>query len=182
MSANSSNSSLVSNPSVSTFLNACPCGSGIGVDSCCLPIIGGRKEPLTAEELLRARYTAFARGEIDYIISSHHSRTRAEIKRDEVEDWSKNSKWLGLHIRQTEGGSPQDNEGVIIFCAQYEADGETQEHWERALFEKEDGKWKFLDAQGIQTGTYKRPEPKIGRNDPCPCGSGKKFKKCCAVA
>lgn len=26
---------------------------------------------------------------------------------------------------------------------------------------------------------YVRPEPKIGRNDPCPCGSGKKYKKCC---
>ena len=25
----------------------------------------------------------------------------------------------------------------------------------------------------------KRSEPKVGRNDPCPCGSGKKFKKCC---
>ena len=26
---------------------------------------------------------------------------------------------------------------------------------------------------------YKRQEPKVGRNDPCPCGSGKKYKKCC---
>jgi uncharacterized protein len=26
----------------------------------------------------------------------------------------------------------------------------------------------------------RRPGPKVGRNDPCPCGSGKKFKKCCA--
>jgi len=26
--------------------------------------------------------------------------------------------------------------------------------------------------------TYVREEPKIGRNDPCPCGSGKKYKKC----
>ena len=26
---------------------------------------------------------------------------------------------------------------------------------------------------------YKRTGPKIGRNDPCPCGSGKKHKKCC---
>ncbi|WP_368490558.1 tetratricopeptide repeat protein [Clostridium sp. BJN0013] len=32
--------------------------------------------------------------------------------------------------------------------------------------------------QGIQD-TYIREEPKIGRNDPCPCGSGKKYKKCC---
>ena len=27
-----------------------------------------------------------------------------------------------------------------------------------------------------------RSEPKIGRNDPCPCGSGKKYKKCCLAA
>ena len=27
--------------------------------------------------------------------------------------------------------------------------------------------------------TYYREEPKVGRNDPCPCGSGKKYKKCC---
>jgi hypothetical protein len=26
--------------------------------------------------------------------------------------------------------------------------------------------------------TVKREEPKVGRNDPCPCGSGKKYKKC----
>jgi uncharacterized protein len=29
---------------------------------------------------------------------------------------------------------------------------------------------------------YVRPEAKVGRNDPCPCGSGKKFKKCCGAA
>lgn len=30
--------------------------------------------------------------------------------------------------------------------------------------------------------TFRREEPKVGRNDPCPCGSGKKYKKCCAKA
>jgi len=29
--------------------------------------------------------------------------------------------------------------------------------------------------------TFKRKEKKIGRNDPCPCGSGKKYKKCCGA-
>ncbi|MDZ7263358.1 MAG: SEC-C metal-binding domain-containing protein [candidate division KSB1 bacterium] len=29
--------------------------------------------------------------------------------------------------------------------------------------------------------TYRRTEPRIGRNDPCPCGSGKKYKKCCGI-
>lgn len=31
----------------------------------------------------------------------------------------------------------------------------------------------------VSGGTYQRETPKVGRNDPCPCGSGKKFKKCC---
>ena len=31
----------------------------------------------------------------------------------------------------------------------------------------------------VHPETYIRPEPKTGRNDPCPCGSGKKYKKCC---
>jgi len=32
-----------------------------------------------------------------------------------------------------------------------------------------------------QTTTYRREGPKVGRNDPCPCGSGKKYKKCCGA-
>jgi hypothetical protein len=33
-------------------------------------------------------------------------------------------------------------------------------------------------AQG-KVETFRREDPRVGRNDPCPCGSGKKFKKCC---
>jgi preprotein translocase subunit SecA len=33
-----------------------------------------------------------------------------------------------------------------------------------------------------QKGTLKRGQPKVGRNDPCPCGSGKKYKHCCGKA
>lgn len=37
----------------------------------------------------------------------------------------------------------------------------------------------LIKKQSTISGTYKRIGPKIGRNDPCPCGSGKKYKKCC---
>jgi uncharacterized protein len=37
-------------------------------------------------------------------------------------------------------------------------------------------------AQNPSPQTVKRTEPKLGRNDPCPCGSGKKFKQCCGTA
>ena len=37
------------------------------------------------------------------------------------------------------------------------------------------------DADGPELGTYRRTEPKVGRNQPCPCGSGKKHKRCCSA-
>jgi len=161
----------------------CPCGSGNEYKNCCLPLIGGKKKATTAEELLRARYSAFAMGEVDFIVTTHHSKTRGDIKRDEIEDWSKNSEWLGLKIVQKEAGEAKDETGTLVFCAGFRAkDAEkVEEHWEQSLFEKENGEWRFLDARGVQVGPYRREAPKIGRNDPCPCGSGKKYKKCCAA-
>jgi hypothetical protein len=38
----------------------------------------------------------------------------------------------------------------------------------------------FDDAASGKLKPVKRPGSRIGRNDPCPCGSGKKYKKCCA--
>ena len=41
---------------------------------------------------------------------------------------------------------------------------------------------RLLEAESIQTETtFRRESPKIGRNEPCPCGSGKKFKRCCGM-
>ena len=162
-----------------TASKTCPCGSAAEYAQCCQPLIKGKKKPKTAEELLRARYTAFATGEIDFVIDTHHSKTRAEIKREEIEDWSKTSDWQSLQIVQIEAGKEADTNAAIVFCARYnDGEGKAQEHWEQALFEKENGDWRFVDARGIRQGTYVRDEPKIGRNDPCHCGSGKKFKKC----
>jgi SEC-C motif-containing protein len=159
--------------------SSCPCGSEAALKACCLPFIEGKKAPATAEELLRSRYTAFTRGDVDYILQTHHSKTRDQVNRQEIEEWSKSSQWLGLKIVQKEAGGAADQTGTIAFCASYSADGKVEEHWEQSYFEKEGGEWRFLDAKGIHTGTYKRAEPKVGRNDPCSCGSGKKFKKCC---
>jgi SEC-C motif-containing protein len=161
--------------------NACACGSQKPLPECCLPLIQGQQKPKTAEELLRARYTAFTRGDVDYIVATHHSKTSDQMKREEIEEWSKGSEWLGMTVHQKTGGEATDEKGTIIFHAQYKQADKVTDHWENSLFEKEDGQWKFLDAQGVHHGTFRRAEPKIGRNDPCACGSGKKFKKCCAA-
>jgi SEC-C motif-containing protein len=165
-----------------TTLHSCPCGSEQSLENCCLPLIQGKKKAQTAEDLLRSRYTAFTRGDVDYILQTHHGKTAKDVKREEIEDWSKSSEWLGLKIVQKEAGLEKDETGTIVFCAGYKADNKVQEHWEQSFFEKENGVWKFLDARGVQVGPYRRTEPKVGRNDPCACGSGKKSKKCCGQA
>ena len=156
----------------------CPCGSEKTLTLCCLPLIQGKKKPVTAEDLLRARYVAFTRADVDYILSTHHTRTVKEVKREEIEDWSKNSKWLGMKILQKLKGEAADPDGQIAFHVQYEAEGKVNDHYELSQFEKEDGDWRFVDAQGLKQGPMVRTEPKVGRNDACSCGSGKKFKKC----
>jgi len=149
--------------------------------SCCQPFILGKKEPREAAELLRARYSAFVKGEIPYIVQTHHPETAKDVDPKEVEDWSKNSKWLGLKIVETQRGGAEDTEGVVIFEAPHERDGKRQDHYEYSQFKRLSGAgspWRFLDAQGLKPGPIRREGPKVGRNDPCPCGSGKKQKKC----
>ncbi len=48
--------------------------------------------------------------------------------------------------------------------------------WENILGEE---KIAEIAKKYKQSKTVRRAEPKVGRNDPCPCGSGKKYKHCC---
>lgn len=173
----------------------CPCRqapeskeSKLTYGQCCGPILSGQAQAQDTEQLLRARYTAFTLAEVDFVLNTHHPKTRKDVSRDEVTSWATGSRWMGLEVVQKEAGGPQDSTGTIIFCARYQdkdaaADAAPHEHWEQALFERDPSTkaWMFLDARGVQQGTYRRTEPKVGRNDPCPCGSGKKFKKCHAA-
>ncbi|OFZ81670.1 MAG: hypothetical protein A3K03_13685 [Bdellovibrionales bacterium RIFOXYD1_FULL_44_7] len=163
-------------------IGTCPCGSKKNLAECCELYLSGKKQPETAEQLMRARYSAFVLNRVDFILDTHHSKTRNEVKREEIEEWSKRSEWLGLSILNTENGRQKDEQGVVSFHARYKTDGKVNEHREHALFERENGKWRFLDAQAMKTDPIVRNEPKLSRNDPCPCGSGKKYKKCCAAS
>ena len=159
--------------------NTCPCCSGKSYAECCEKIIRGEKKAATPEELMRARYSAYAKGEIDFIIDSTHSSQRDSSDREELRKWSLNSEWLGLEILNTEKGGPEDNEGFVEFIATYSDRSVKMEHHEYSEFRRENGDWYFYDGKIVGQKPFVRTEPKVGRNDPCPCGSGKKFKKCC---
>lgn len=157
-------------------IEICPCGSGILFSECCEPIIKGARESETAEELMRARYSAFVTHDIDFIVASTHTRTRKEIDLSFIREWSETSDWRGLEIIETK--QVNDNKAFVSFEAQFTQGGEDQRHRERSLFERENGEWKFVTGDELKNPTVRYETPPPGRNDPCPCGSGKKYKKC----
>jgi len=154
----------------------CPCGSGASFATCCGPIIKGTRESKTAEELMRARYSAFVTHAIDFIVASTHSRTRNEIDLSFIREWSETSTWRGLEVIETK--QVNENKAFVSFEAQFKQGAEDRHHREKALFEREDGHWRFVTGDELKNPTVRYETPPPGRNEPCPCGSGKKYKKC----
>ena len=150
---------------------ACPCGSGQGYADCCGPYLSGAAQPPTALALMRSRYTAYARRDAAYLLASWHPDTRPaalDFSHDATE-------WAGLAIVRQEAGAAGDAEGVVEFVAACRQGGMTRRLRESSRFVKEAGVWLYWD--GILAPDV--PAAKPGRNDPCPCGSGQKYKKCC---
>ena len=113
-------------------LQTCPCrktaSAPISYAECCQPVVEGKTQAQSAEALMRARYSAFAVGKIDYLIEREAHHERSTFRFDETA-----KRWYFV-----DGGKPR-------------------------------GKTVVKGAQP-------------GRNDPCTCGSGKKYKKCCGTA
>ncbi|MBT8342036.1 MAG: YchJ family protein [Desulfatitalea sp.] len=163
----------------SRTMETCPCGSGQAYCNCCEPLIQGQRPALTAEALMRSRYTAHVKSAVDYIVETTHPDQREDLKRESIQSWAKNALWLGLEIIDAQAGGPEDETGVVEFTARYRQKGKKVEHREIAEFKKHEERWYFVDGRMPKVEQALRKGPKVGRNDPCPCGSGKKFKKCC---
>ncbi|MBT4512005.1 MAG: YchJ family protein [Chloroflexi bacterium] len=160
-------------------MSDCPCGSGQAYTECCELVIKGEKTAETAEQLMRARYSAYANAETDFLSSSLHPDQREGHDSNSTRDWAENSVWHELEIINTQDGGPDDTEGDVEFKATFTYEGIKQTHHELAHFQKEDDTWYFESGEAITPKPFVREAPKVGRNEPCPCGSGKKYKKCC---
>ena len=159
-------------------MDTCPCGSNNSYASCCEPIITGHQVAETAEQMMRARYSAHAAVEIDFIFESTHPDSREGYDVEGTRSWAADSDWLGLEIVDTLNGLKGDDTGEVEFIAKFRTKEGIRSHHERSLFKSVDGQWMF--AEGDMVKSQPITANKVGRNDSCPCGSGKKFKKCCA--
>ncbi len=131
----------------------------------------------TAEELMRARYHAYETCDMEFIKESHDPDNTEGIDWAECEKWARESQWLGFEIISTTKGGEDDKDGIVEFKATYIENGKTIVHHERSYFVKKNGVWFY--QKWLPITSTRINENRVGRNDPCPCGSGKKYKKCC---
>jgi SEC-C motif-containing protein len=141
----------------------------------------GSSQAPTAEALLRSRYSAYTRSAVDYILQTTHPSQRRREDEKTVQRWARDAEWHALTVIDSQAGGPADRQGFVEFIAAYTEKGEKKEHHEIAEFRRENDTWFFYDAKPPKPKQVVRKGPKIGRNAPCPCGSGKKYKKCCGA-
>jgi len=156
----------------------CPCGSGLLLASCCGPYLDGDSLPPTAEALMRSRYCAFALRNASYLLATWDAAGRPPML-DLTDD---QTEWLGLQILSTEAGGAGDVRGRVEFVARFRHAGTEHTLHEHSRFRKQGKQWLYIDGEIKQQRAALVPVVRrdtVGRNDPCPCGSGSKWKRCC---
>ena len=121
---------------------------------------------------MRSRYTAYATGRLNYIEETCAGPAAKTFNRQEAERSGAGTEWLGLTITGREAGMDGDETGKVSFTFRVRQNGQEASASEVSTFRKIDGRWFYWDRED------KGKSARVGRNDPCPCGSGKKFKAC----
>lgn len=113
----------------------------------------------TPKDLMISRYEAFTKKDWKYIAQTSINQTEIELQE------SPPIEWLKLDVLNA-----YDN--FVEFKAYYKINGTLELLHEKSTFIQINSEWKYKDGEMFNS--------KIQRNEPCPCGSKKKFKKCCA--
>lgn len=131
---------------------------------------------------MRSRYTAFTKADMEYIKQTMRGKVLRRFNEKDAKQWALTADWTGLEILDAPETKPEDTKGFVSFVAKYNDGNDPQTLYERSEFEKHGERWFYVQEHPYEPG---KPTPiqssKIGRNDPCTCGSGKKYKKCCGM-
>ncbi|CAH0533906.1 hypothetical protein VST7929_01783 [Vibrio stylophorae] len=155
-------------------MSLCPCCSGLAYDHCCQPYHQRQQYAPTPEALMRSRFSAYAIGLVDYIVETYAPKLNAAQFRNDIADGTQ-LQWRLLEVISSDA---KENSGTVNFVAWFmDEQGQLACLAEHSRFIKEGGQWYYLDGEQRHPDTVYRQR---GRNTPCPCLSGKKFKQCCA--
>ena len=130
----------------------CPCGSQIRYPDCCDVYLRGKAIAPTAEALMRSRYSAYSKGDVEYLIQTQYPKKHKKTDRPMLLKTITNTNWMGLTVLKTQKGGVNDRRGIVEFVALYRGlevmDPIYQLH-ERSRFIKEDGVWFYQDGDSL---------------------------------
>lgn len=156
-------------------MSKCPCGSGKTYAKCCGLFIDNHKAPETPEQLMRSRYTAYTLAQTNYISKTMREKALVGFDEFQSKQWAQKVIWIGLTVKQSTMETP--DKGYVEFIAHWIEKNHFCTMHERSEFHRMNNQWFYVDGVNLMT-SLKKNQIKIGRNSPCPCGSGKKFKNC----
>lgn len=151
---------------------SCPCQSTLPLNECCGPLLYNQKTANSPTALMRSRYSAFALHNTEYLLKTHFPEFRSADEAQQLAKTFEQCEWIGLKIvAPLRPVTPHQNE--VEFVAFFrDGDGRLGQVHERSRFVQVKGEWFYTEGEIL-------PAIKLPRNNPCICGSGKKFKKCC---
>jgi len=124
-------------------MTPCPCGNPAGYARCCEPLHDGAVAA-TAEQLMRARYSAYVLMREDFLLASWHADTRPATLRLAAQQPAPT--WLGLEIRRQR--TDDEHRATVEFVARYRlGGGRAQRQHETSRFVREHDHWYYLDGE-----------------------------------
>lgn len=120
----------------------CPCLSGFPYTECCGPLHHGETTAITAEQLMRSRYSAFVLDNAFYLLETWHSSTRPAALELATE-----VRWYRLDILGTWRGGVRDSTGSVEFLAYHRSPAGHGTQHEFSRFVKEHQRWYYVDGR-----------------------------------
>lgn len=155
----------------------CACGSEQDYADCCGRFIEGKEIPSTPEQLMRSRYTAYTKANIAYIAKTMKSPASDRFDAEEAKRWATSLEWLRLEVIASSQESP--SKGWVEFLVHFNQHQKRHVLHELSEFRCDEGQWYYIDGRSPKNLGLPIRTTHVGRNEPCLCGSGKKYKKCC---
>ena len=130
-------------------MSSCPCGSKKEYKNCCQGIIQGKILPETAEQLMRSRYSAFAKLKIDYLKKTSSGRALEHFSFKQTYDFAMQAVWLGLTIVKSIK-TAEPNVSYVEFIADFSIRNKKSKIHELSRFDKINGVWYYVDGKHLE--------------------------------
>lgn len=122
----------------------CPCGSNKLYDDCCGLFIDGGKFPLTPEQLMRSRYTAYTKANVDYIAATMRSPAADGYDKQSAKAWAQSVEWDNLQVLNAKSVGMR---GYVEFIANFWENKKHKQIHEKSEFHLIDGKWFYVRGE-----------------------------------